>query len=98
MISTNDCKTILNEALFLLKAVQENEDDSAEIESTSEISELLGDKEHLYPKILYLVIADSAYSEGLFVYSEIYLEDVLKFCLNFWALNVSKHGMRSGGL
>lgn len=77
MISTNDCTTILNEALFLLKAVQENEDDSAEIESTSEISELLGDKEHLYPKILYLVIADSAYSEGLFVYSEIYLEDVL---------------------
>lgn len=46
-----------------LQAVQENEDDSAEIESTSEISELLGDKEHLYPKILYLVIADSAYSE-----------------------------------
>lgn len=64
MISTNDCTTVLNEALFLLKAVQENEDDSAEIESTSEISELLGDKEHLYPKILYLVIADSAYSEG----------------------------------
>lgn len=64
MISTNDCTTVLNEALFLLKAVQENEDDSAEIESTSEINELLGDKEHLYPKILYLVIADSAYSEG----------------------------------
>jgi len=46
-----------------LQAVQENEDDSAEITTTGEISELLGDKEHLYPKILYLVIADSAYSE-----------------------------------
>ena len=46
------------------QAVQENEDDSADISSTSEISELLGDKEHLYPKILYLVIADSAYTEG----------------------------------
>ena len=48
----------------LFQAVQENEDDSADISSTSEISELLGDKEHLYPKILYLVIADSAYAEG----------------------------------
>ena len=48
----------------LFQAVQENEDDSADISSTSEISELLGDKEHLYPKILYLVIADSAYTEG----------------------------------
>ena len=46
------------------QAVQENEDDSADISSTGEISELLGDKEHLYPKILYLVIADSAYTEG----------------------------------
>lgn len=46
-----------------LQSVQENEDDSAEITSPGEISELLGDKEHLYPKILYLVIADSAYSE-----------------------------------
>ncbi|XP_078369290.1 serine/threonine-protein kinase Nek1-like isoform X1 [Oculina patagonica] len=46
-----------------LQAVQENEDDSTEISSTGEISELLGDKEHLYPKILYLVIADSAYTE-----------------------------------
>lgn len=50
--------------LVPFQAVQENEDDSAEIGSTGEISELLGDKEHLYPKILYLVIADSAYTEG----------------------------------
>ena len=49
----------------IMQSVQENEDDSAEITSPGEISELLGDKEHLYPKILYLVIADSAYSEGL---------------------------------
>ena len=47
------------------QSVQENEDDSTEISNAAEISELLGDKEHLYPKILYLVIADSAYSEGL---------------------------------
>ncbi|EDO49820.1 predicted protein [Nematostella vectensis] len=47
-----------------LQAVQENEDDNADVGSTSEITELLGDKEHLYPKILYLVIADSAYTEG----------------------------------
>ena len=47
------------------QSIQENEDDSAEISNAAEISELLGDKEHLYPKILYLVIADSAYSEGL---------------------------------
>ncbi|XP_032223263.2 serine/threonine-protein kinase Nek1 isoform X2 [Nematostella vectensis] len=46
-----------------LQAVQENEDDNADVGSTSEITELLGDKEHLYPKILYLVIADSAYTE-----------------------------------
>ena len=47
------------------QSVQENEDDSAEIGTAGEISELLGDKEHLYPKILYLVIADSAYTEGI---------------------------------
>lgn len=51
--------------VICFQSVQENEDDSAEISNAAEISELLGDKEHLYPKILYLVIADSAYSEGL---------------------------------
>lgn len=50
------------------QSVQENEDDSAEIGTAGEISELLGDKEHLYPKILYLVIADSAYTEGMTSY------------------------------
>lgn len=49
------------------QTIQENEDEEANVSSSSEeISELLGDKEHLYPKILYLVIADSAYSEGNF--------------------------------
>ena len=43
--------------------MQDNEDDELEI-GTTEISQLLGDKENLYQKILYLVIADSAYSEG----------------------------------
>lgn len=61
---TCQVKGYRNYYLFSFQAVQENEDDSAEISSAGEISELLGDKEHLYPKILYLVIADSAYSEG----------------------------------
>ena len=44
--------------------MQDNEDDAIEV-GTTEISHLLGDKENLYQKILYLVIADSAYSEGI---------------------------------
>lgn len=43
--------------------IQDNEDDALEV-GTTEISELLGEKEHLYQKVLYLVMADSAYSES----------------------------------
>ena len=43
--------------------MQDSENDELEI-GTTEITQLLGDKENLYQKILYLVIADSAYSEG----------------------------------
>ena len=43
--------------------MQDNENDELEM-GTTEITQLLGDKENLYQKILYLVIADSAYSEG----------------------------------
>ncbi|XP_066913080.1 serine/threonine-protein kinase Nek1-like [Clytia hemisphaerica] len=46
-----------------VQMMQDNEDDELEM-GTTEISQLLGDKENLYQKILYLVIADSAYSEG----------------------------------
>lgn len=52
-----------------VQSVQENEDEDADVGSTSEISEMLGDKEHLYPKILYLVMADTAYSEGTVLFS-----------------------------
>lgn len=46
-----------------VQMMQDNEDDALEV-GTTEISNLLGDKENLYQKVLYLVIADSAYSEG----------------------------------
>lgn len=46
--------------------MQDNENDELEL-GTTEITQLLGDKENLYQKILYLVIADSAYSEGKYI-------------------------------
>ena len=48
------------------QSIQENEDDvDIGVGPAPEISDLLGSEyEHLYPKILYLVMADSAYCEG----------------------------------
>ncbi|CAB3990691.1 Hypothetical predicted protein [Paramuricea clavata] len=48
-----------------LHSIQENEDDvDIGVGPAPEISDLLGSEyEHLYPKILYLVMADSAYCE-----------------------------------
>ena len=50
----------------LNQSIQENEDDvDIGVGPAPEISDLLGSEyEHLYPKILYLVMADSAYCEG----------------------------------
>ena len=62
--------------------MQDNEDDELEI-GTTEISQLLGDKENLYQKILYLVIADSAYSEGKLIY---WLFDYLIIWLIDWLI------------
>ena len=56
--------TMVRSIVVPMQAVQENEDDNVDVGSDAEISDLLGEKEHLYPKILYLVIADSAYVEG----------------------------------
>ena len=47
--------------------MQENEDDDMNIDPSKdfELSELLeGKNEHLYQRILYLVLADAAYFEG----------------------------------
>ena len=47
--------------------MQENEDDDMNIDPTKdkEVSDLLeGTNEHLYQRILYLVLADAAYFEG----------------------------------
>ncbi|XP_028404175.1 serine/threonine-protein kinase Nek1-like isoform X2 [Dendronephthya gigantea] len=48
-----------------IQSIQENEDDvDVDVGPAPEISDLLGaEYEHLYPKILYLVMADSAYCE-----------------------------------
>ena len=48
------------------QSIQENEDDvDIGVGPAPEISDLLGSEyEHLYPKVLYLVMADSAYCEG----------------------------------
>ena len=68
--------------------IQENEEDNALEMGTAEISDLLGEKEHLYQKILYLVMADSAYCEGGFLSS---------FCRNiFYSVVYSnKHWSKS---
>ena len=52
--------------LCIDQSIQENEDDvDIGVGPAPEISDLLGSEyEHLYPKILYLVMADSAYCEG----------------------------------
>jgi len=60
--------------------MQDNEDDAIEV-GTTEISDLLGDKENLYQKILYLVIADSAYSEGMWKYSFHQITPTIMFIL-----------------
>lgn len=54
--------------LLLVQSIQENEDElDVDVGPAPEISDLLGaEYEHLYPKILYLVMADSAYCEGKF--------------------------------
>ena len=44
--------------------IQDDESDELEMGS-EEISKLLGDHQHHYQKILYLVMADAAYCEGI---------------------------------
>ena len=66
MQNTKDsiCRKGLNYVCFL-QSIQDNDDDiDVGVGPAPEISDLLGDHEHLYPKILYLVMADSAYCEG----------------------------------
>ena len=51
--------------------MQENEDDDMNIDPSKdvELSEMLeGKNEHLYQRILYLVLADAAYFEGINAY------------------------------
>ena len=54
---------------FFFQSIQDNEDDvDIDVGPATEISDLLGpEHEHLYPKVLYLVMADSAYYEGIYV-------------------------------
>ena len=50
--------------------MQENEDDDMNIDPSkdSELADMLeGKNEHLYQRILYLVLADAAYFEGIYV-------------------------------
>ena len=52
---------------YILQAMQENEDDDMNIDPNKdkELAEMLeGKNEHLYQRILYLVLADAAYFEG----------------------------------
>ena len=49
---------------YIFKALQEDEDENME-EGARIATELLGkDKEHLYPKIFQLVMADAAFTDG----------------------------------
>ena len=48
--------------------MQDNADDDTDVDPTkdAEINDLLeGENEHLYQRILYLVLADTAYFEGM---------------------------------
>jgi len=48
-----------------VQMIQDNEEEDNALEiSTNEINDLLGEKDYLYQKILYLVMADTAYCEG----------------------------------
>ena len=84
--------------------IQENEEDNALEMRTVEISDLLGEKEHLYQKILYLVMADSAYCEGGFLplfsrnvfYSGVYSnkQNVRQSQSNQELFDLAKHGRK----
>ena len=53
------------------QAVHDNENEDDDVGGDEdEMSELLGEKEHLYQKILYLVMADAAYCEGKLVFCD----------------------------